>query len=333
MTSPSDIPPPDPETPHDGPASHASQSSSDTLRNMPSENTLKAYKADWTDFARWCRMHGSNPLPPSGALIGRYMASLAVEDSQGPALSPATIERRLAGLVWNFAQRGVPLDKSDRHIASALTRLRHKHPPVRKETILADDIRAMVATLPHDLRGLRDRAILLLGFAGGLRRSEIVRLRLGRNTGPDDVGIDLLDGGAVLTLTVRKGAMEIEVGRGSSDMTCPVHALEQWLHFAKITEGPVFRRTSRDGKRALETRLSDKHVARLIKSTVLRSGIRADLPENERIALYAGQSLRTGMAIAAREDGHNSARHLRRPADGTSPEDRFKVNLTKAAGL
>lgn len=106
----------------------------------------------------------------------------------------------------------------------------------------------------------------------------------------------------MLTLNAKTGWREVEIGRGSSDQTCPVHALEQWLHFAKIDFGPVFVRTSRDGKKALETRLSDKHVARLIKSTVLKSGIRGELPEKDRLALFSGHSLRAGLASSAEVD-------------------------------
>jgi integrase len=161
----------------------------------------------------------------------------------------------------------------------------------------------MVATLPFDLRGLRDRAILLLGYAGGLRRSEIVSLDAGKDDTFDRGGwIDILDDGAVLTLKAKTGWREVEIGRGSSDQTCPVHALEQWLHLAKIDFGPVFVRTCRDGKRALDTRLSDKHVARLIKQTVLKSGIRSKLPEQERLALFSGHSLRAGLATSAEVD-------------------------------
>ncbi|MGB0747095.1 MAG: integrase, partial [Alphaproteobacteria bacterium] len=187
-----------------------------------------------------------------------------------PALSVSTLDRRLSGLAWNYAQRGFALDRKDRHIATVLAGIKRKHarPPVQKEAILPEDILAMVATLPYDLRGLRDRAILLLGYAGGLRRSEIISLDVGKDDTHDSGGwIEILGDGAVLTLNAKAGWREVEIGRGSSNQTCPVHALEQWLHFAKIDCGPVFVRTSRDGKKALEKRLNDKHVARLIKST------------------------------------------------------------------
>ena len=323
------------------------ETAKDYARNAASENTLKAYKADWAHFARWCRMRGSEPLPPSPELVGLYVADLASGDSRSPSqpasgpLCVSTIERRLSGLAWNAAQRGFTLDRKDRHIATVLAGIKRKHarPPVQKEAILPEDILAMVATLPFDLRGLRDRAILLLGYAGGLRRSEIVSLDVGKDDTPDSGGwTEILEDGAVLTLNAKTGWREVEIGRGSSDQTCPVHALEQWLHFARIDFGPVFVRTSRDGKRALETRLSDKHVARLIKATVLKSGIRADLPETDRLALFSGHSLRAGLASSAEVDeryiqkqlGHASAEMTRRYQ---RRRDRFRVNLTKAAGL
>jgi hypothetical protein len=117
---------------------------------------------------------------------------------------------------------------------------------------------------------------------------------------PDSGGwLEIFDKGALLTLNAKTGWREVEVGRGSSDQTCPVRALEQWLHFAKIDFGPVFVRTSRDGKRALEARLSDKHVARLVKAAVLKSGVRSDLPEAKRLAMFSGHSLRAGLASSA----------------------------------
>ena len=103
-------------------------------------------------------------------------------------LSVATIERRLSGLGWNFTQRGFAVDRKDRHIATVLAGIRRKHakPPRQKEAVLADDLLAM----GHDLRGLRDRAILLLGFSGGLRRSEIVGIDVTRDENSNGAGWD-----------------------------------------------------------------------------------------------------------------------------------------------
>jgi integrase len=317
----------------------------DTARDYASaataDNTRRAYARDWAHFTRWCRMKGTGPLPPSHQMIGLYLADMAAPTGGSPALSVSTIERRLSGLAWTFAQRGIPLDRKDRHIVTVLAGIRRRHarPPVRKEAILAEDILAMVATLPFDLRGLRDRAILLLGYAGGLRRSEIVGLDVGKDDTQDSGGwVEIMEKGAVLILDAKTGWREVEVGRGSTEQTCPIHALEQWLHFARIDFGPVFVGISRDGSRARDTRLNDKHVARLIKRTVLDAGIRADLPQKERLGLFSGHSLRAGLASAAEVDeryvqkhlGHASAEMTRRYQ---RRRDRFRVNLTTAAGL
>ena len=307
----------------------------DYARAAVSDNTLRAYAQDWAQFARWCRMRGTEPLPALPELIGLYIADLAA------ALSVASIERRLSGLGWGYAQRGFRLDRKDRHIASVLAGIRRKHarPPLQKEAILPEDIRAMLATLPHDLRGLRDRAILLIGFSGGLRRSEIVSLDHGKDDTPDSGGwVQILDEGALITLRGKTGWREVEIGPGSSAQTCPVHALTQWLHFARIDFGPVFVAVARDGLRATKDRLNDKHVARLIKHTVDAAGLRPDLPKADRLRLYSGHSLRAGLASSAEVDeryvqkhlGHASAEMTRRYQ---RRRDRFRVNLTKAAGL
>nr|WP_199725351.1 tyrosine-type recombinase/integrase [Gemmobacter lutimaris] len=313
----------------------------DYARAAASENTLKAYVKDWAHFARWCRMRGAEPSPLSPELIGLYIADLAAPQGKSAALSASSIERRLSGLAWGYAQRGMQMDRKDRHIATVLAGIRRKHgrPPVQKEAILPEDLRDMLATLPHDLRGLRDRAILLIGFAGGLRRSEIVSLDHGKDDKPTSGGwAGVLEDGVLITLRGKTGWREVEIGRGSADQTCPVHALTQWLHYAKIDFGPLFVAVSRNGLSATSERLSGKHVARLIKSCVREAGLRPDLPEKERIALFAGHSLRAGLASSAEVDeryvqkqlGHASAEMTRRYQ---RRRDRFRVNLTKAAGL
>jgi len=244
----------------------------DYARQAASENTLKAYAKDWAHFARWCRMRGADPLPPSPQLIGLYVADLAAPGGKAPALSVSSIERRLSGLAWGYAQRGERLDRKDRHIATVLAGIRRKHarPPAQKEAILPEDLRDMLATLPHDLRGLRDRAILLIGFAGGLRRSEIVSLDHGKDDTPDSGGwIAIMEDDTLITLRGKTGWREVEIARGSADQTCPVHALTQWLHYARIDFGPLFVTVSRNGLKATRERLSDKHVARLIKACAL----------------------------------------------------------------
>lgn len=309
-----------------------------------SDNTRDAYAKDWRHFTAWCRREGFEPLPPSSQVIGLYIGACASGDPKRktPALSVATIERRLSGLAWNFTQRGTPMDRSDRHIATVLAGIRRKHakPPRQKEAVLGEDIKAMVDTLGHDLRGLRDRAILLLGFAGGLRRSEIVGLDIVRDDHSDGHGwIEIFPGqGVLLTLRGKTGWREVEVGRGASEQTCPVVALESWIRFGRIARGPLFRRIFKDNKTVDVERLSDKHVARLVKQTALAAGVRADLPEGERAGLFAGHSLRAGLASSAeieeryvqKQLGHASAEMTRKYQ---RRRDRFRTNLTKASGL
>jgi integrase len=132
----------------------------------------------------------------------------------------------------------------------------------------------MIAILGHDLRGLRDRAILLIGFAGGLRRSEITGLDCGPGHTEDGAGwIEFLDQGVLIRVRGKTGWREVEIGRGSSELTCPVVALETWLKLGRIAHGPLFRGIARGGKAGAD-RLTDRHVARLVKRTALAAGVR-----------------------------------------------------------
>ncbi len=319
----------------------------DYASKATSENTNKAYKKDWAHFASWCRRRGADPLPPSPALVGLYITECASPQDGSRGLAVSTIERRLSGLSSNFRQRGLSLDLRDRHIASVLAGIKNKHgkPPVQKEAVLAEDILEMIASLTFGLRDMRDRAILFIGYAGGLRRSEIVSLDVGKDETEDGNGwIEVEKDGAVIHLRGKTGWREVEIGCGSSDTTCPVKALEQWLHYAKIAHGPVFRRVYRDNSGVGPERLSDKHVARLIKRCVLESGVGLDRPtlsklsDKERVKHFSGHSLRAGLASGAEVDeryvqkqlGHTSAEMTRRYQ---RRRDRFRVNLTKAAGL
>lgn len=313
----------------------------DYAAQATSKNTNLAYKKDWAHFASWCRRKGADHFFPDPQIIGLYIADCAAPQDGSPALAVSTIERRLSGLSWNFQQREQSLDRKDRHIATVLAGIRRQHgkPPKQKEAVLAEDILAMISLLTFGLRDMRDRAILLIGYAGGLRRSEIVGLDVGQDETEDGRGwVEIEDDGAVLFIKSKTGWREVEIGRGSVEATCPVTALAQWLHYAKIGHGPIFRSVTRDNAKATDARLSDKHVARLIKRCILDAGIRTDLPDDERVKLFSGHSLRAGLASSAEIDeryiqkqlGHASAEMTRRYQ---RRRDRFRVNLTKAAGL
>ncbi|WP_160012616.1 site-specific integrase, partial [Rhizobium sp. 18055] len=283
-------------------------------------------------------------LPPDPEIVGLYItacASGAAERGMKPN-SVSTIERRLSAISWNCTQRGMALDRKNRAIATVLAGIRNSHarPPLQKEAVLADDIIAMLETIDRGtLRGMRDRAMLLVGFAGGLRRSEIVGLDLKADQTEDSRGwIEILDKGMLVTLRGKTGWREVEVGRGSSDATCPVAAVETWVKFARIAHGPLFRRVTGQGKSIVAERLNDKEVARLVKRAAMAAGVREDLSEIERAFRFSGHSLRAGLASSAEVD----ERHVQKQLGHASSEmtrryqrrrDRFRINLTKASGL
>lgn len=305
-----------------------------------SANTTRAYASDWKQFERWCRRQGFDARRPDPRVVGLFIAASA--DGQGIAKAAvSTIERRLAAITTTYRSAGTPLPRQDRHIVDVMAGIRRSHgrPPRQKEALFAEDILAMVAMLEQNLRGWRDRAILLIGFAGGLRRSEITGLDCGPRQSDDGRGwIEILDGGVVLTIDGKTGWRTVEIARGSSDRTCPVQALETWLKLGRIVDGPVFRPMTLANGGVQSQRLTDRHVARLVQKLALAAGVRGDLTEGERALAFAGHSLRAGLASSAQVDeahiqrqlGHASAEMTRRYQ---RRRDRFRVNLTKAAGL
>ncbi|MFZ5692240.1 MAG: site-specific integrase [Pseudomonadota bacterium] len=314
----------------------------DYIKASSAENTRRAYAADWRHYSAWCRRQNLDPLPPQPPTIGLYITACASGQAGPKPDAVSTIERRLSALTWHFRQRGLTFDRDDRHVATVLAGIRRTHgrPPVKKEAVLPEDVIAMLETLDRGtLRGLRDRAMLLIGFAGGLRRSEVVGLDVGPEQTEDGSGwVEIFEDGAVVTLRGKTGWREVEIGRGSSDATCPIVALQTWLKLARIGHGPLFRRVRGRGKDVGPDRLTDKQVARLVKAAALAAGVRADLPEGDRKGKFAGHSLRAGLATSAEVDeryvqkqlGHASAEMTR---GYQRRRDRFRVNLTKAAGL
>jgi integrase len=209
-----------------------------------SSNTRKAYASDWAQFSRWCRRKGFEVSEPRAEVVGLFLAASASGDGT-PKAAVSTIERRLAAITTTYRSAGTPLPRQDRHILDVMAGIRRTHarPPSQKEALFAEDILAMCAVLPNNLRGYRDRAILLVGFAGGLRRSEITGLDCGPEQTKDGGGwIEILKDGALLTIRGKTGWRTVEIGRGSRTSSCPVHALETWLKLGRISHGPVFRR-------------------------------------------------------------------------------------------
>lgn len=295
------------------------ETAKDYARGAKAGNTNRAYATDWREFTSWCRCRGFEPLPSDPQIVGLYLSALASGTTGCRSMSVASIQRRLSGLAWSFTQRGFVIDRADPRVAEVLAGIRRKHarPPLTKDAVLSDDLLAMLGTLEHDLRGLRDRAILLVGFACSLRRSEIVGLDCGRGDTEDGTGwVEIEKKGALVRVRGKTGWREVEIGRSSKAATCTVLALERWLEYSRIVHGPVFRGISRNGKKALSERLTDKHVARLVKKTAIAAGLRTDLSEHERRLKFGGHSLRAGFTAAAEID----ERHVQEQLGHASPE-------------
>jgi site-specific recombinase XerD len=252
-------------------------------------NTRRAYQSDWRQFAAWCNTHGRASLPALPSTIVLYITDLATVQQR----KVTTIERRLAAI--RKAHRTARLTSPTEDIAVEQTmrgiRRSYGTPPIGKAAAVTDIMRVMVEALPATSKGTRDRALLLVGFAGAFRRSELVSL--------DVSDVQFVVEGMVLTLRRSKTDQAGEgmvkgVAFGASPATCPVQALRAWLDISKIAEGPLFRSLTPQG-RVKPQRLSDYEVAKIIKASARRAGLE---PQD-----FSGHSLRVGLATAAARAG------------------------------
>lgn len=256
--------------------------------------TMRAYRSDWADFTGWCREAGLEPIPALPTTIGLYLAARA------PELKVATLRRRVASIAVAHRLDGHRLDTRHPAIADVLSgisrELGGRGQP--KRAISVEELRAMLRRLPATVSGIRDRAILLIGFAGAFRRSELTALDIG----------DLNISSRGVAITVRRSKTD-QQGLGatigiprSRKATCPVAALEIWLAQDRITAGPVFRPVSRHSHVG-STRLSDESLARVVKDAAARIGLDP--------GKYAGHSLRRGFATSASAAGADLAQIMR----------------------
>lgn len=217
--------------------------------------TRNAYLRDWAEFSTWCRTNGADPneLPVNPVLVAAWLATLAGTHGR------SALGRRVAAIAYHHRRRGILFTAAHPVIRETLSGISRTHPrPVRPAAALTStEIKKLIATCPNDHAGLRDRALLLVGFAGAFRRSELVaidhaHLRF------DATGVtiriprskrDQEGKGADVTLPRMRGE-----DTGAVSDTCPVRALEAWLSRAKIRHGPVFRGVTRHG--TIEDRLS-----------------------------------------------------------------------------
>ena len=249
-----------------------------------------AYKADWAQYVAWCAQAGFTPAPADPAAVGAYLASLAETHA------PSTVRRRLSAIGKMHRVNNLPWNPSHRAIQEPLQGLLRQHGrPVQKAAALSLDLlRRLVATCDRSARGRRDRAMLLFGFAGALRRSELVTLRV------EDVAI--VAGGLRLRIARSKtdqagqGA-ELGLPRGKHVETCPVRALDDWQTVARRKAGPLFRRISTGGNIG-DTALHPDAVRRILAYRVRLAGL--TLEGFDRMSAHA---LRVGFITEAYAKG------------------------------
>ncbi|HET6275376.1 MAG TPA: tyrosine-type recombinase/integrase [Candidatus Cybelea sp.] len=257
-----------------------------------SANTVRAYESDLQAFRSWCQLRGVTGLPATAETLSLYVADIA------ECVKPATLQRRLAAIAVAHKAAGYESPTSHEVVRSVLagTRRRLGVAQAQKTALTVADVRAMVADLGDAPIDLRDRALLLLGFAGALRRSELVAL--------DVADIRFERAGVVLTLarskTDQEGATEeIAVPYGSDLSTCPVRALQTWMDC--VEDGPLFRNIARGGR--IGDRLSAHAVALVVKKLAGKVGLDTDK--------LAGHSLRSGFATSAARAGKSEAAIMR----------------------
>ena len=252
-------------------------------RQSKAENTIRGYRSDWKDFCGWCDRRGTGPLPASPETVASYMADCAGR------LKSGSIQRRLNAIAEAHKATGLESPTASGIVRNTFKGIRRTigTAATQKAPALTQDIRAMVAAADEGRIGHRDRALILLGFAGAFRRSELVGL---------DVA-DLTFNRDGLTVLLRRSKTDQEgQGRkiglpyGSNPDTCPVRVAQAWLELAGVTMGPVFRSINRHGH-VQEGGLSSIDVARVVKKLAERTGLDP--------AKYAGHSLRAGHATCA----------------------------------
>jgi integrase len=210
----------------------------ETYRRMAkADNTRRAYRAAVRAWCAWCAQHDLPPLPASGQDVAAFLAG-----ERGRKLSPETLKLRRAAIRYLHRAAGCPVPTDDVCVSETMAGItrdaaRKGIVPRKKVAATATILRRLMAPIGEDLRGLRDRAILLVGFAGALRRSELAAIRFEH--------LEKTDRGIRLTLPQTKGeqtdAVTVPLPYGDTEL-CPVHALEAWQQAAGLTEGPVFRR-------------------------------------------------------------------------------------------
>jgi site-specific recombinase XerD len=248
-------------------------------------STWRAYESDWRIFMAWCQSVDLPTLPAAPATVAMFLAAQAKNGT-----APSTLNRRLSAIrLMHLGARVVsPHNAVEiQEVMRGIRRLSNRG-VIKKEAAVDEHIKRMVETVDvTTYQGCRDRALLLLGFAGAMRRSELVAL--------DVAHLKLSDEGFVVTIAKSKTDQEgqgqvVAIPRVAESPYCPVQAVLEWMALAGIEQGALFRRVTK-GNKLTTDRLTDQSVARIIKKLAARAGLIA--------SQYAGHSLRSGFLTSA----------------------------------
>jgi site-specific recombinase XerD len=250
--------------------------------------TRRAYRSDMALFSAWCSSRGLSALPARPETVAIFLASQAKD-----GIKAATLSRRVAAIRDAHCAQGLDGPTSAEQVRAVVRGIRRTigTAQTKKAPATAERVLAMVQVAPNSLRGLRDRALLLLGFAGAFRRSELAGL----------IVRDLEEAGEGLRVTLRRSKTDQEgygrvvpIPRGV--VACPVAALHAWLDAAGLTEGPVFRSLGKGG-RVLPSALSTRSMGAVVQRYAERVGLN---PKE-----FGGHSLRAGFLTSAAARGAN----------------------------
>jgi site-specific recombinase XerD len=262
------------------------------LQNSKANNTVRAYKSDFKDFGIFCAKNGFKFLPSEPKIVSLYLTHLSTKDAK-----ISTLKRRLVSIGVIHKLKGHYLDTKHPAIIENIMGIKRRKGINQKgkKPLLINDLKKIINVIDQqskeEIKKLRDRSIILIGFSGGFRRNEIVSL--------DYDDLDFVPEG--LKITLRRSKTD-QFGEGSlkglpyfDDLQfCPVVSIQKWIKISKINSGPLFRRFTK-GSKLSEKRLTDQTVALLVKEYLELAGIDS---KN-----YSGHSLRSGFATSAAESG------------------------------
>lgn len=273
-------------------------------RRSKAPNTLRVYRSALREFEHFAQRREARALPASPSTVVEYLTALA---DAGAKVS--TIEVKLAAIAWAHRTGGQPDPTVCEPVKAVMAGIRRelRRAPNKREPATLDRLEAMTETLPDDLAGKRDKALLLVGFAGAFRRSELVALNVA----------DLSIGDDALRVTVAQSKTDPE-GEGQTKTVPriegpmdPVGALEDWLNAASVNSGPVFRRVGRWGN-VWDDRLTPQSVALVVKGAAKAAGL--------DWRSYSGHSLRRGFITEAMDAGASDSDVMQQTGHKTDRE-------------